>query len=619
MKRMVYRIIFSITIPFIIIISVFVIITISSSTSSLNSSTREMLITSTDLWATEFESFFSQQLAIVDSYKAIIEANLNFENIGDDELFADFVDKMKGIGSPILTGNKLTTLYTWLAPEYTGSKQILSIRDLKNDGNLTFNTDSTYTRQDIINDDWKWFYKTEELGTYITDPYYWEEFNSFIVSICRAVEIEGRTVGVVGTDSYIGQLKDQLLSQSFQNEGYFALLNTDLLFIGHPENELEGKDFSDIYSEDFEINKQILLDDGMRDGVIYSGDQVIGFSKLSTGWILLAVPSMTELNSGIRALVRRFIIVFIASLVIFLIVSVFLGRSISSPVSIISSEIARISEGYLDVEIDSKLIKRKDEIGLLAESLFKMTANINQTILQITIAANEVTSGSSEISDTAQALSAGSSEQAASTEEISASMEQLVANIEQNTENASHSNKIASKAAADASEGGSAVSEMVDAMNTITEKITIIEEIARNTNLLALNAAIEAARAGESGKGFAVVADEVRKLAGRSQEASTEISEISMSSVGRARKAGELIEKLVPDITKTSDLVQEIFHAGSEQNTGAEQVNRGILELNKVIQGNASISEKMASMAEELSSQAETMKDVISFFKVKNE
>jgi methyl-accepting chemotaxis protein len=172
------------------------------------------------------------------------------------------------------------------------------------------------------------------------------------------------------------------------------------------------------------------------------------------------------------------------------------------------------------------------------------------------------------------------------------------------------------KSAQDALEGGKAVSETVTAMKDIAGKISIIEEIARQTNLLALNAAIEAARAGEHGKGFAVVASEVRKLAERSQKAAAEISELSATSVEVAERAGELLTRMVPDIQKTAELVQEISAASREQDTGAEQINKAIQQLDQVIQQNAGAAEEMSSTAEELASQAEQLQGTIAFFKI---
>ena len=274
----------------------------------------------------------------------------------------------------------------------------------------------------------------------------------------------------------------------------------------------------------------------------------------------------------------------------------------------------QIGDGDLRQEV--KLTSDKDTLGL---ALQKMVANLRDVVANVRSAAENVSSGSEEMTSTAQTLSTGSSEQAASVEEVSASMEESTASIQQNAENARQTEKIATKAAQDATEAGQSVVKTVQAMKEIAQKISIIEEIARQTDLLALNAAIEAARAGEHGKGFAVVASEVRKLAERSQTAAGEISKLSGSSVEIAESAGAMLDKLVPDIRKTADLVKEITAASEEQTTGASQVNKAVQELDKIIQTNASASEEMASSSEELASQAEQLQSTIEFFKVSDD
>ncbi len=269
-----------------------------------------------------------------------------------------------------------------------------------------------------------------------------------------------------------------------------------------------------------------------------------------------------------------------------------------------------------DLRHDVTLSSDKDTLGL---ALRNMVSNLRDVVANVRAAAENVASGSEEITGTAQTLSSGASEQAASVEEVSASMEQSTASIQQNTENARQTDKISTKNAQDAQGAGQSVAQTVQAMKDIAQKISIIEEIARQTDLLALNAAIEAARAGEHGKGFAVVASEVRKLAERSQKAAGEISKLSSSSVEIAESAGQMLDKLVPDIRKTADLVKEIASGSEEQNTGAAQINKAMQELDKVIQQNASASEEMAASSEELASQAEQLQSAIEFFKVSDE
>ncbi|GBC60847.1 methyl-accepting chemotaxis sensory transducer [Desulfonema ishimotonii] len=270
-----------------------------------------------------------------------------------------------------------------------------------------------------------------------------------------------------------------------------------------------------------------------------------------------------------------------------------------------------MSEGNLSIEIRERSAQDK-----LMRALDLMIKKLNRVVADVKIAADNVGSGSQQMSAGAEEMSQGAAEQASAAEEASASMEQMAANIRQNADNAAQTDKIALKSAGDAGESGKAVAETVAAMREIARTISFIREIAGQTDLLALNAAIEAARAGENGRGFAVVASEVRKLAERSKKAASEIGELSVSSVALAEKTGDMLEHLVPDIRKTAELVQEISAASSEQDRGAEQVNKAIQQLDTVIQQNTSASEEMASTAEELAVQAGQLRSAVGFFRI---
>ena len=266
-----------------------------------------------------------------------------------------------------------------------------------------------------------------------------------------------------------------------------------------------------------------------------------------------------------------------------------------------------------DLTISPKPLSDKDTLGMALES---MVERLRGVVADALSASNNVSSGSQELSASSEQLSQGATEQASSAEEASASMEQMAANIKQNADNAAQTEKIARQSSKDAEASGQAVGRAVSAMRTIAEKISIVQEIARQTDLLALNAAVEAARAGEHGKGFAVVASEVRKLAERSQAAAAEISALSGNTVQVATEAGEMLNKLVPDIQRTAELVSEISAACREQDIGASQINEAIQQLDKVTQQNAGASEQMSATSEELAAQAEELQASIAFFKV---
>jgi methyl-accepting chemotaxis protein len=263
----------------------------------------------------------------------------------------------------------------------------------------------------------------------------------------------------------------------------------------------------------------------------------------------------------------------------------------------------------VEIECEGDHRRMRDAINGLVDSLTKFAGDVSS-------AADQVAAGSQELSASADQMSQGTTEQASAAEQASASMEEMASNIKQNADNAAQTEKIARQSASDAETSGQAVNKAVEAMQTIADRIAIVQEIARQTDLLALNAAVEAARAGEYGRGFAVVASEVRKLAERSQSAATEISAVSSDTVKAARSAGEMLTTLVPNIRKTAELVFEISAACREQDIGASQVNEAIQQLDKVIQQNASAAEQMSATSEELAAQAEELQSSMAYFHV---
>jgi len=343
-------------------------------------------------------------------------------------------------------------------------------------------------------------------------------------------------------------------------------------------------------------------------------------SRSSKNMMESTAVKSTSIKDALSSSVRweTGVIVGIFMLVFSIIVLLMLNKIVINPLGIMLAAAIDLSKG------DGDLTQRlpafgKNELGRTAIAFNEFLEKIQSVLLEVQESVFRITTASSEVSISAQSLSDGSSRQAANVEETSASLEQMGASINQNTENAQITDKIASESASAASEGGEAVSGTVKAMTQIAEKITIIEDIAYQTNMLALNAAIEAARAGDHGKGFAVVAAEVRKLAERSQVAASEISNLTGDSVKVAEKAGTLLDKMVPDITRTAELVQEISAASEEQSSGVGQINSAMQQLDKVTQQNAASSEELAATAEEMQSQSTSLQQVIGFFRLKED
>ncbi len=355
-------------------------------------------------------------------------------------------------------------------------------------------------------------------------------------------------------------------------------------------------DIFELANKNKEISKLLVdLKTGYNNRLTEELSSIISFSKkLRNGNVALFIGIVLFSSIIIHFIIRRFVTI---------------------PLQKAVSMITEIAEGNLSVEIDERG-EGGDEVGLLTRAMNNMVKKLRDVVGQVQTGSDNVASGSQEMSSSSEVLSQGATTQASHLEEITSSMEEMGSNINQNADNASEAEKIANQVALDAEEGGSQVQDTVRAMQDIASKITIIEEIARQTNLLALNAAIEAARAGDAGKGFAVVAAEVRKLAERSGDAAKEIGERSAGSLDIAEKAGTMLEKLVPEIRKTAELVQEISSASKEQTAGASQINEAISQLDQIVQQNASSAEEISSTAENLASQAQQLQDSMSFFMV---
>ncbi len=324
---------------------------------------------------------------------------------------------------------------------------------------------------------------------------------------------------------------------------------------------------------------------------------------------------VTKLSGSRTNLIFTFIFGTLLCVVISSIVIIYLfDKRITGKIKEILKALSDLKKGNLNNK--QKLEFSNDEIGQVAQSVHDLELQLRNIIENINEAAVSLSYASEDMNTNSQRVSEGATELASIAEEVASSMEEMDSNIHQNASNAQATEKIAISARQEFEHVGKLSAESLTNIQQIAGKINIINDIAFQTNLLALNAAVEAARAGESGKGFAVVATEVKKLAERSRIAADEINKLSNSCVNITQRSVDSINKLLPGIEKTANLVKEITAASNEQNAGADQVNNAIQQLNSITQQNSTTSEQLASDAEETAQQARKLKQLIEFFKM---
>jgi len=412
-----------------------------------------------------------------------------------------------------------------------------------------------------------------------------KKIEGFYEEVGHASDIDSLKLIFQKTDSLF-QMQKQIMSSLNSFESYDDAM---ILFEVEPMVQ-EGGDVITLSDEIINDTEKI-ADDFAKSSEIGLTKMNKSFSRFS--WIII---------------VMSIIIVVFSSLIGYLLYS-----SIVKPLIVGVKFAQSIGNGDLEARVD---INQEDEIGDLANALSKMAENLKNIVVAIKRNANELVASGHQLKSSSMQLSKGSAEQAASAEEVSTSIEEMVANIDQNTENAVKTEKITIETAKDVNIANELSSEAAKAMKLVSEKITVISDIAFQTNILALNAAVEAARAGEHGRGFSVVAAEVRKLAERSKSAADEIVSLVSTGLKVSNEAGEKTKMLVPDIEKTTQLIKEISAASLEQKTGAEQINLAMQQLNMITQENASSSDELTQSSNQLSVLAMNLNKAVGFFKI---
>ncbi|MFT3740783.1 MAG: methyl-accepting chemotaxis protein [Breznakibacter sp.] len=354
-----------------------------------------------------------------------------------------------------------------------------------------------------------------------------------------------------------------------------------------------------------------------------NGNDIVGYSMENMkdgdlhGIFIISsdrTPVQKQIFSSSVNIVGWGVVIGMLALLIGLVIVFNLNGQLGGEPAVIAGITRQIADGNLDIDF-AKNGKQTGIYGAvwdMAEKLKGIVKTVVESSGSIAYVGNQIKSSSQDISD-------GANNQASNIEEVSSSIEEMSANIQQNTENARKTETISEDTMHKLNQSNDAVKVAVASMREISDKIKVINEIASQTNILALNAAVEAANAGAQGRGFAVVATEVRRLAERSKQAALEINELAAKGVDVTETAGNLVEAMVPEMVRTTQLVQEIAEASAEQSAGIAQIESAIVQLNNIAQQNAAASEEMASTAEELSVQGDGLKNTVSFFNVGKE
>ncbi|MBN2890667.1 MAG: HAMP domain-containing protein [Bacteroidales bacterium] len=456
----------------------------------------------------------------------------------------------------------------------------------------------------------------------LTEPYLYPINGEivYMITLVDALIKDGQFIGISTADydiEFMKKFSNKIKSNSFDGKMDISIIsNEGNIVVNTDDTSIVGKNLKDLTEFDYETIIQDIKT-GKKEILTKGGYLIINtpilFGNTDNFWrIQFSVPEDVIFDK-IRK--QSAVIIFLGLILIIFSIAIiyFFVQKFIAPVKKLTEASKKLAEGDFRVNIE---IKGNDEVTELSINYKHMISRFKKLVESILNTSEALLNASSQLTSTALQMAQNANEQSATTEEISSSMEEMLATVQSNTQKAEKTGEISSKSAEEIEKNNQTFLEAINSVFEISKKIAVISEIASKTDILSINAAIEAAHAGDTGRGFAVVAQEIRKLADNSRAAAKEIERISLTSQNISKEAGDKLNKIIPEIIKSAQLVENIIVANREQSTSIESINNAILQLVEITNENSAASEEMSASAEELEAQAEQLKETISIFKV---
>ena len=448
------------------------------------------------------------------------------------------------------------------------------------------------------------------------------------ILLCKGLfNSEGNLMGIIYINIDLGKVNSDFIS-NINFDGDITIANNEGIIMLSSNKDRIGTSLPYVY----DITKT--TSEGVIESYVFGNNKnkrSAAYKNISImPWSVIFSNYNSQIYKDIRGIIFRTSTIgpFFIILVCF-VVALYI-KTITKPLISLVLFAKEISQGNLIYE--HKNINRDDELGILANSFFNMRDVLLDIIMKVRVSADEITSSARELSKDSEDLSRRTDSQASSLQETASSMEEMSSTIISSANKSVDGNKMMINSKASIEHAGSIILDTVQNIEEVNEASTkiknitkIIEDIAFQTNILALNAAVEAARAGDQGKGFAVVASEVRNLAQTTQSSVKDITDLVDNAYDKiikatesARESQEIFKDIQDKIDVTSKLMDDISKTALEQQSGVQQVNKAITDMDAVTQQNAALVEHTSASSASLLNQAEELVNAMSFFKIGN-